>query len=317
METSEREWQRQTRCFELFLAYQLSRYEGSRTFRARLQRKLCELRYQFLPHYFVQPPKWRISLRSLRGPRTLPDFACISTIKAGSTDLAAYLLQHPAIIPPLSKEVSDVFVDAWPAYYPTVREKELLHARLGNALTGTFTPALHSVAYLDSLAEACPQAKIVILLRDPVSRAYSHYKWAVFMAGKRVQRYAQYQSFAAFVDTALDLFPEVAFPAGAMFPFLHSGIYAKPVRRWIERFGRDRTRVVRAEDFFRSPQETVGGIHEFLGLPRIEPVMRGIVLENPLRLPPADEETNERLRAFYWPWNHQLYEILGEDLGWQ
>src|SRR3569833_1385117 len=186
MEPSEREWKRQPRCFKLFLAYQLSRYEGNRAFRARLERKFQELRYQFLPHYFTQPPKWSLFLRSLQGPRTLPDFACIGTIKGGSTDLAAYLLQHPCILPPLSKEVSDVFSDAWPAYYPTVRERERLRARLGSALTGTFTPALHSVAYLDSLSDACPQAKVVILLRDPVTRAYSHYKWTLFMGGKRV-----------------------------------------------------------------------------------------------------------------------------------
>src|SRR5690349_12384942 len=94
------DWKRLMSAYQLENQMKLARYEGLTTFATRMNYKILTLKYQFLPHYFSSVPKWRLLLRSLGGQRTLPDFACVGSIKCGTSDLATYLFQHPCILPP-------------------------------------------------------------------------------------------------------------------------------------------------------------------------------------------------------------------------
>ncbi|MFJ9362927.1 hypothetical protein ACIRRA_00695 [Nocardia sp. NPDC101769] len=67
-------------------------------------------------------------------------------------------------------------------------------------------------------------------------------------------------------------------------PMLAAGIYVNSVRRWLDTYGRENAHLVAAEDFFAGVPATVCGIHEFLGLPAIEPQLHAEVL---VRNPPA------------------------------
>ena len=125
-----------------------------------------------------------------------------------------------------------------------------------------------------------------------------------------------YESFSAFVDMALSLFPCTQFPSKCGFPRLESGIYLRSAELWIERFKRHNVHVVRAEDFFDDLVATVCGIHKFLGLPPVAPEIREVVKKTPMKIPPPDREAFARLTEFYRPWNERLYKLLGHDMGW-
>src|SRR5207249_2118918 len=125
-------------------------------------------------------PKWRLWARKFGGPRMLPDFACIGPIKSGTSDLCSYLLQHPCILPPLAKEIMSAVPNAWRRYYPTLREKEQVEKQHGKALSGYFNPIPHSLRLIDEYHAARPDAKVILLLRNPIDRAYSHYKAELF-----------------------------------------------------------------------------------------------------------------------------------------
>ncbi len=75
-------------------------------------------------------------------------------------------------------------------------------------------------------------------------------------------------------------------------------------------------RAVTAEEFFADISKTVRGIHEFLGLPAVEPVRHQVLNRNPLEFPEPDEDSVKRLREFYRPWNEKLFGVIGRDLGW-
>ncbi|MEP7123611.1 MAG: sulfotransferase domain-containing protein [Byssovorax sp.] len=294
-----------------------ARYNGVTTLAERIEYKVSTLKYQFLPHYFHGVPGWRLWLRSLGGPRTLPDFACVGAIKSGTSDLSTYLFQHPCILPPLSKEVTTGNTKEWLLYYPTVKEKEEAARRNGKALSGYFNPVMHSLTLIDAYHRAKPDAKIILMLRNPVDRAYSHYKWDLLIGGKKMLNHPYYKSFAGHVDMALDFFPAVPFPSAASkFELLQTGIYVKAVELWMDRFGRQNVHVLRAEDFFKDVQGTLCKIHEFLGIPPIKPELHEVMNQNPLKAPPFEKETRAKLKAFYRPWNEQLYALLDRDMGW-
>ncbi|MFL5338844.1 MAG: sulfotransferase domain-containing protein [Gemmataceae bacterium] len=309
-------WKRLLECYKLDDRLRQVRHEGLTTLGARARYKLLRLKYQFLPHYFSRAPRWRVWLRSLTGPRTLPDFACVGALKCGTSDLATYLFQHPCILPPLCKEVTARDTKMWLPYYPTVREKERVAREHGMALCGHFNPLLHGVTLMDAYYAARPDAKVILMLRNPIDRAYSHYKWSILLGGKGLRQNQYYKTFAACVTTSIELFPTVPFPSGSRFDVLQTGIYVKAVELWIRRFGRENVFVVRAEDFFEETALTVCKIHEFLGIPALAPELHEVVNKNPLSVPPMDEETRQTLQAFYHPWNDMLYRVLDRDMGW-
>lgn len=274
------------------------------------------LRYQLLPHYWGNPPGWRLKYRSVVGARVLPDFACLGAIKSGTSDLSTYLFQHPSIVPPLSKEIFSDRPASWLPHYPTVAEMDSVRKQTGHASTGYFTPWMHQHTLMDNYRDACPSAKIILMLRNPAERAYSHYKWDLFLGGKAQAALPYYRTYADYVDMSLDLFPGMAYPSPSGFPLLQTGIYAKSTAKWIDRFGRDNVLIVKAEDFFAETVDTVCRIHEFLELPVTPPTVHKAVNQNPLKAPPQDPASRARLVEFYRPFNEELYEVLGKDLGW-
>jgi hypothetical protein len=177
-------WKRVAESYDIIEQGRRRQHQERRTLSDRVGDRLQLLRFQFLPHYFSRAPKWRLWLRSLRGPRIMPDFACIGAVKSGTSDLSTYLFQHPSILAPLSKEIMTAHTKAWLPHYPTVKEKQRVLDATGHARSGYFAPWMHQVPLMDAYKAAVPDARIILLLRDPVERAFSHYKWDLFLGGR-------------------------------------------------------------------------------------------------------------------------------------
>ena len=102
---------------------------------------------------------------------------------------------------------------------------------------------------LERISTDLPDCKIVCSLRDPLERAWSHYR---LMRGRGY--------------THAD-FEELATTPGSV---IHeSGRYAFYLARWIARFGRDQVLVLLYEDLLTDPRRFVG---EFCAFVRIPPI---------------------------------------------
>lgn len=119
-----------------------------------------------------------------------------------------------------------------------------------------------SVCYLWSPSAAgnifarIPEAKIIMILRDPRERAFSQYRqWAV----KGKMR-----------DTFLEACKKSIANAGGKFqpmsPFLEMGLYADQVKRYVELFPRENIRIVFYEDYQNDPREMIASTLRFLGV---------------------------------------------------
>lgn len=109
------------------------------------------------------------------------DFVIIGAQKAGTTSLFHYLREHPGIFMPPQKEIPFFSSD-------TLHKKGLswfLEAYYADAspdqLWGKATPQymVHSATVASRLARYCPQIRLIAILRDPIARAYSHYRMSV------------------------------------------------------------------------------------------------------------------------------------------
>nr|UXE44292.1 hypothetical protein Hi04_10k_c1889_00013 [uncultured bacterium] len=265
-----RDWTRMTECYRMVRRDDLARTQGRPSTADRFQRVFTRLNSHFLPHYSTSAsvPQWRLRVRGLGGPRVLPDFACIGATKTGSTDLSAYLLQHPCILPPLAKEILSTNPRVWRRYYPTVREKQRVAAQRGKALSGYFTPVMHNVRLIDNFHAARPDAKIILLLRNPADRAPtltisgSCFTETVVWPGGPNSGHSPTTSRLCSI-----CFRRCRSRLQWEFRSCSPGVYVKAVQRWCDRFGRENVQVVRSEDFFDDIASTVCEIHEFLENP--------------------------------------------------
>jgi hypothetical protein len=277
------------------------------------------VQYHFLPVYFGQPPKWRMWARRTAGRRrTAPDFAVIGPIKSGSSDFSAMLMCHPNIVPPLAKEVGPFMPrSAMATYYPTLAQMQDISRTLGCSRTGYFSPYLSIPGMAEYLKNVIGVEKIVIPLRDPVKRAYSHWKWEVFF-GKMQRRNPGdfFNDFEDYVERLIKLFPYSP-RTYCGFPALLSGIYAPAVEEYYEYFGRASVLIVNMDEYFHDRSRCLASAAAFLGLPAFQWVGDfAPINENPIKLKAAQPETNEKLARFYDPYNQALYRIIGQRFPW-
>ena len=283
-----------------------------------LHRFLRATEMQFLPHYFAHPPRWRKLLRRLSRNRTVPDFCVVGPPKCATSDLAVSVLMHPDIIPPLAKEIPGPDPENWRLYYHTARQKARHAQRHGLSLSPYLHPSLHWIEVPHTLAQARPGAKIVIVLRDPIKRLYSHWKWELFLSGKtRAERLPFLTTFDAYVDKSLEMHGHgIMFTASGAPGLIHS-IYWKAVEDWIECFGRDNVIVLNIADYFSDSIAFMRRIHEFVGLPPMDiPQPRSRTNENPIQAPPPSKHAIARLQDFFSPYNDKLWEVIGEHFDW-
>lgn len=206
--------------------------------------------------------------------------------KAGTTSLADYLGRHPDIFMSAFKEPHFFSrVRPSPRYRPFIRsiteesEYRRLFARSGDAaLVGeASTSYFWDAEAARRIARASPDARFVILLRDPVERAHSHYL-------NDVREGMESRSFAQALDAEL---AEIGRPRawGVDTLYVDCGFYAEGLRRYLDLFGRSRLRVLIFEELFADPAPHLDGLLSFLGV-SAEP-LRGLTLavKNPYARP--------------------------------
>lgn len=308
------------RAFELTTEYSEIIYSNKSLFHRLPQLIKGVIEYQFLSYYFTDVPKWRLFVRKLlRNKRVIPDYVMTGPAKSGSSDLVSHLLLHPNVMHPLAKEIRIHRTKDWRAYYPTVKEKRQLEEKNNRPVRcGYLEPRLHFLAVMDKLYDVNPQSKIIIALRDPVDRAYSDWKYEVFLGGESVIKNPCFQNFLTYIERALDLFPSIRMETIRGVEVLQTGIYYKAVEHWINRFGRENVLILDVAEYFSNRQPTLEKVQRFLDLPVIHiPEYSKKANENPIQLPPPDQKANSILAEFYKPYNQKLFDIIGIDFDWQ
>jgi hypothetical protein len=121
-----------------------------------------------------------------------------------------------------------------------------------------------SVCYLWSptapgnIARMCPEARIVMVLRNPADRAYSQYL--------QLRSFSRdYLSFRDYIDAGVRYRGDLI---GPLHPFLNFGLYSDQVTRYLKHFPRKQIKILFFEDYQSNPLGLVQDIFEFLGVAR-------------------------------------------------
>jgi len=257
----------------------------------------------------------------------LPDFIIIGAMRCGTTSLYRYLGQHPDVSVPETKELH--FFDwqfakgvSWyRRLFPTYVDRLRVRWSTGHRLvTGESSPyyLFHPHAPR-RVAEALPRAKLIVLLRNPVDRAYSHYCYYEVKHGRETLPF----------EEALDAEPsrlsgelEKMLADPAYFSFEHGhhayrarGIYVDQIMAWRRYFPATQMLVLTSEQLFSDTVTAYGEVLDFLGLRQHSLAEWGVHNAGEYTEPLA-AHLRQRLSEHYAPHNQRLYDHLGVDYGW-
>lgn len=204
----------------------------------------------------------------------MPNFIIVGAPKCGTTSLYHYLNQHPQIFMSPNKEPGFfAYEGKKPIHsgpgdrYAWTAKKSIVNLKSYQALfedSGSSIARGEATTMYLYLKEApvrihkyLPNAKIIMVLRDPIERAFSHYlqvrrdnrEWirdfseALKLEDKRIEK-----NFA---------------PA---WHYRHVSLYSTQVQRYLKYFSNEQIRIYLYDDFIETPQKVIQDIFDFLGV---------------------------------------------------
>jgi hypothetical protein len=167
------------------------------------------------------------------------------------------------------------------------------------------------------VASILPHAKLLVLLRDPVARAYSHYQKEVARGYERLSFEEAIAAEPERLEREADRLrsdPSYQSYSHEHFSYVARGIYADQLSRWLECFPREQLWIVRSEDLFGDPDATYASALRFLGLPARS--LSAYPRRNVRLYEPLPPKLERQLRRYYAPHNEKLSELVGREFTW-
>lgn len=221
--------------------------------------------------------------------KNIPDFFLVGAAKAGSTAIAHYLGEHPEIyLSPIKETNYFSRADINPTYFRSLLKKRIALFDIEKYLSSNnfkpqhaayITKSEHylalfskagshqlkgeaSVSYLWSpsapseIFKANPNAKIIIILRNPIERAFSHY-----LMDLRVNF-----TNLSFADALKEDMQSPYNTWNARSNYIELGLYFIQVKRYLNLFPNDQIKIILFDDLKKNTKEVISSLYTFLGI---------------------------------------------------
>jgi len=189
-----------------------------------------------------------------------PNFFIVGAPRSGTTALYEYLNQTPGVFLPSNKEPGYFAVSVNPKLkLSKVIKDEKKYFNLFKEVKDEIAIGDASVQYLwDPKApilihEKIPNARIIIMLRDPVERAFSHYLLLLGLGTETL-------SFSDSIRKSLKAKPDYS---GRI---IEAGLYFEQVKRYEKIFGFEQIKIIIFEEFVANTRNSVKEVLKFLGV---------------------------------------------------
>lgn len=224
--------------------------------------------------------------------RMKPNFLIIGTQKGGTSSLFYYLKYHSQVKRPLKKEIHyfNIYyskdLDWYLGYFPAMSD---------NFITGEASPGyLYHPECPKRIRELVPGVKLIVLLRNPIERAYSAYQMNKRMgldARSTFRDAIQYELESLKTDKE-----EYSYDRHNFF-YLERGKYAKQLDRWLSYFPKEQIHTINSEDFFNNTEDELLKVYDFLDIEkRLPPTFKPM---NVGKYSPISEDQYINLKDYF------------------
>jgi hypothetical protein len=262
--------------------------------------------------------------------RMLPSFLICGGQRCGSTSMYRALAAHPAVLKAVLHKGVHYFDTSYQrgmrwyrAHFPLRRTADRVSARLGGVPVQTFESSpyymYHPLAAA-RIVDDLPDVKLVVLVRDPVERAYSQY------AHELARGFETEPDFARALDLEasrlrgqterLLVAPYARSHAHQHHAYRARGEYVRYLRPLAQLAGRDRVHVVDSGRFFTEPARVYDEVVDFLGLPHLGRPEFARYNARPRAMPIA-ERLRADLTAHFEPYDLDLEAFMDTEVSWR
>ncbi|NET41317.1 tetratricopeptide repeat protein [Okeania sp. SIO2B3] len=237
------------------------------------------------------------------------NFLIIGVGKGGTTSLYSYITKHPQVLPAIKKEIhfwSFNFhrgIDWYQAHFPCISESKKF-------LTGEA-----STTYFDAQYAPCrifhffPKTKLILIMRNPVDRAISHYY-------HQVRLNKEFRSCEVAINSQLEKLSKIYHPNYWNFAgdYIASGVYVEFLKKWLAIFPREQLLILKSEDFYRDSATTMKQVFDFLDLPDYQ--IPDYPKLNAGSYSSISDSLRQKLSDYFQPHNQRLEAYLGMKFNW-
>jgi len=191
------------------------------------------------------------------------DFLCVGFAKCGTTTLDAVLKQHTQIALPGIKETGFF---CWCDSYeePVKNELQKYYRNLKGKKAGIVEPIFWYRAK-DVKKYFGENIKIMLIMRNPVERIYSNFKMKMRQGGDQRVYYKKGKDIPTIFHTYVeDQIAEQNENKEKISPLFSQGNYIRWIREYEEEFGKENIHLIFMEEFFKTPEDHVKRILEFI-----------------------------------------------------
>jgi hypothetical protein len=196
-----------------------------------------------------------------------PDFFIVGTFKGGTTALYDYLGQHPGIFMPFHKEplfFGDDLTRRYGRMTPP-QYADLFREAGPDQVAGEASAwYLYSTGAAREIHDFNPEARIIVMLRNPVDVMYAQHSQLLFNVEEDIADFGQ--ALAAEADRRFGR----RLPPGPLrvenLYYRHSVRFAEQLRRYLDAFGNQRVHVIVYDDLRGNTPAVYRSVLEFLGV---------------------------------------------------
>lgn len=197
-----------------------------------------------------------------KSKETWPNFFIVGAAKAGTTSLYAYLKNTPGVYMSEHKEPHYFIDNMKPGYYDESKYLQLFkNVKNEKAIGEASVDYLIDPSSAKCIHDKIPDAKIIILLRDPVERAFSSY---LMYTNRTKKDLSSHEIFLETFGTEYGLKYDKN-------PYLGRGLYSSQVKKYLEIFGEENVGVWFFEDMKKDTMQVVKGVLKFLKIDSLPP----------------------------------------------
>ena len=305
------------------------------------------IRSWFIEHPELNPYKftWDRFFRKITSSfRMLPSFLILGGSRSGNTSLFAYLTEHPNIMPGSLKaffffqNITNNTTSFYRSQFPIKRKNLITCDSTSSYFVHPLIPA--------RVHKLLPSAKLIVVLRNPVERAYSEFHYTVTLGSELTENFEDVIKSELKRIEIGNKKPELKIENTNYnhfaFSHLRDGLYVQHLERWLKFFPNEQLLVLHTKDLSTNFDNTLAKTFEFLNLPKyqienrieknkidkIRPlagheqnVYKNIdsktrTLFNVQNYPEMKPETKKFLQDFFRPHNEKLFKMIGKRFDW-
>jgi len=237
-----------------------------------------------------------------------PHFICIGVQKGGTSSLINYLNFHPEIYMP-EKEIH--FFDSFKELTNDFIEKYENFFKTNKLIIGEKTPSYCYLRYaIDNIYNYDKNIKLIIILREPISRAYSN-----FNQGKQIGKFSEINLDEDILKFFAKQENDKLTDRGNNFTKSHivRGYYDEILEYILSKFPRNNIYIGISEEINKNKLKYYNEIYEFLGANKLKEIQNlNTRVGKYKKIIPKNLE--KYLYNIYKPHNEKLYKILGRKI---